>query len=104
MSIKILGYTAIGTAACASIPQLYQIIKTKKVRDLNVYFFGLDCSASLMYILYGILSDDYIMMGSAMMPFLSQLIILTLVCCYKKEITDKAITDKAITDKTITDE
>ena len=104
MSIKILGYTAIGTAACAAIPQLYQIIKTKKVRDLNIYFFALDCSASFMYILYGILSDDYIMMGSAMMPFLSQLIILTLVCCFKKEITNKAITNIAITNKAITDE
>ena len=104
MSIKILGYTAIGTAACAAIPQLYQIIKTKKVRDLNIYFFALDCSASFMYILYGILSDDYIMMGSAMMPFLSQLIILTLVCCFKKEITSKAITNKAINNKSITDE
>lgn len=103
MSIKILGYTAIGTAACAAIPQLYQIIKTKKVRDLNICFFALDCSASLMYILYGILSDDYIMMGSAMMPFLSQLIILSLVCCYKKEI-NKKITDKTHTNLAITDE
>lgn len=92
MSIEILGYTAIGTAGVASIPQLYQIIKTKKVRDLNIYFFSLDCSASLMYILYGILSDDYIMMGSAMIPFLSQLIILSLVCCYKNstESTDES--------------
>ena len=56
-----------------------------------------------MYILYGILSDDYIMMGSAMMPFLSQLIILSLVCCYKKEI-NKAIIDKTHTNIAITDE
>ena len=86
MSVEILGYVAICFSACASIPQLYQIIKTKKVRDLNIYFFSLDCSASLMYILYGILSDDYIMMGSAMIPFLSQLIILSLVCCYKNSL------------------
>ena len=85
MSYKPLGYTAIGTAACAAMPQLYQIIKTKKVRDLNPYFFFLDCSASLMYIIYGILTDDYVMMGSAIMPFSSQLIILVLWCCYSKK-------------------
>lgn len=87
MSYKPLGYTAIGTAACAAMPQLYQIIKTKKVRDLNPCFFFLDCSASLMYIMYGILTDDYVMMGSAIMPFSSQLIILVLWCCYSKKST-----------------
>ena len=39
MSIQILGYCAIALAACASIPQLVQIINTKKVRDLNPLFF-----------------------------------------------------------------
>ena len=29
MDIKALGYTAIGVAAFAALPQLYQIIKTK---------------------------------------------------------------------------
>ena len=104
MSIQILGYCAIGLAACAAIPQLIQIIRTQKVRDLNPLYFCIESIASFMYILYGFLSEDYIMMGSAIMPFLSQLIILSLVCCYKKEITDKAITGKAITDKAITDE
>ena len=85
MSIEIFGYSAIGTAACAYIPQLYQIIKTKKVRDLNPCFFTLECSASLMYILYGIVSKDYIMMGSAIMPFTSQMVILLLLCCYKNQ-------------------
>ena len=83
MDVKELGYAAIGVSICASIPQIYQIIITKKVRDLNIYFFFLEGSASLLYILYGILSKDYIMMGSAIMPFINQLIILILICCYK---------------------
>ena len=92
MDIKALGYTAIGVAAFAALPQLYQIIKTKKVRDLNPCFFFLDCSASLMYILYGILVNDYVMMGSAIMPFLSQITILVLWFFYKNkfpQITDE---------------
>ena len=84
MSLEILGYSAIGIAASASIPQLYQIIKTKKVRDLNYIFFFLDAFASFMYILYGILKKDYVMMGSAIVPFTSQIIILFLLCFYKE--------------------
>ncbi len=83
MSIKILGYSAIVLAACASIPQLYQIIKTKKVRDLNPIYFIIESIASLMYIIYGILINDYIMMGSAIVPFISQFTILILCIFYK---------------------
>ena len=87
MSIKILGYCAIALAACAAIPQLIQIIKTQQVRDLNPIYFCIECSASLMYIIYGFLSNDYIMMGSAIMPFLSQFIIIILYFCFKNNDT-----------------
>lgn len=83
MNIDILGYSAIGVAACSTIPQLMQIIKTKKVRDLNACFFVLESSSMLMYIIYGILKKDYIMMGSAITPFLSKIIVLGLWNKYK---------------------
>jgi uncharacterized protein with PQ loop repeat len=87
MSIKILGYCAIALAACAAIPQLIQIIKTKQVRDLNPIYFCIESIASFLYILYGFLSKDYIMMGSAIMPFTSQLIIIILYFCFKNDDT-----------------
>ena len=37
----------------------------------------------LMYIIYGILKKDYIMMGSAITPFLSKIIVLGLWNKYK---------------------
>ena len=85
MSVEILGYAAILFSACASIPQLYQIIKTKKVRDLNPYFFVLDFFACLMYIIYGILIENYIVMGSSIMPFVNRFIIIILWIYYRKE-------------------
>ena len=87
MSIKILGYSAIALAACAAIPQLIQIIRTQKVRDLNPIYFCIESIASFMYILYGFLSEDYIMMGSAIMPFTSQFIIIILYFCFKNNDT-----------------
>ena len=85
MSVEILGYAAILFSACASIPQLYQIIKTKKVRDLNPYFFVLDFFACLMYIIYGILIENYIVMGSSIMPLINRFIIIVLWIYYRKE-------------------
>ena len=38
MSYEYIGYTAVGLGAISAIPQIYQIIKTKKVRDINFYF------------------------------------------------------------------
>lgn len=87
MNINILGYIAIGTSACSTVPQLIQIIKTKRVRDLNAYFFILESSSMLMYIIYGILKKDYIMMGSAITPFISKVIVLGLWNKYKKDIS-----------------
>ena len=43
MDYDIIGYTAIGIAAIATIPQLHQICITKKVRDLNFFFLFFTC-------------------------------------------------------------
>jgi MtN3 and saliva related transmembrane protein len=90
MSIEIIGYTAIGISTFASIPQLIQIIKTKRVRDLNPYFFTLDCIACIMYIIYGILDKNYIIMSSSIMPFINRLIIIILYYNYKNHNNDES--------------
>ena len=89
MSVEILGYAAIFFSAFASIPQLYQIIKTKTVRDLNPYFLVLDFCACLMYIMYGILIENYIVMGSSIMPLINRFIIIILWIYYRNETIDE---------------
>ena len=39
ISILIIGFSAVILSAISSMPQLYKIITTKKVRDINIYFF-----------------------------------------------------------------
>ena len=82
MSYKYIGYTAVGLGAISAIPQIYQIIKTKKVRDINFLFFVLRCTASFLYILYGALKPDYVMMSSAIAPTLSEISVLVLYYKY----------------------
>ena len=38
MSLDGLGYTAVVLGAISTIPQIYQIVKMKKVRDINFLF------------------------------------------------------------------
>ena len=82
MSYKYIGYTAVGLGAISAIPQIYQIIKTKKVRDINFLFFVIRLLAGLLYILYGILKKDFVMSASALIPTISEIIVLILYCKY----------------------
>ena len=79
----ILAYTAGGLAFITSFPQLYQIITTKKVRDLNPYFFIIHSASDVLYIAYGVITEDYLLSYSVSMPALCNFIIFLLWIYYK---------------------
>jgi uncharacterized protein with PQ loop repeat len=84
MNIDIIGYTAVIIGALSTAPQIYQIVKTKKVRDINFLFFFLRAVSSVLYILYGILKEDYVMFASAIMPLVLEFTVLVLYLLYTK--------------------
>lgn len=96
-------YSAGGFAFITSIPQLYQIIKTKKVRDLNPYFFVLHAISDILYVVYGILEKDYILSISVSMPAACNFIIFLLWILYNdnEEILEKDNQDILIENKEI---
>ena len=81
----VIVYSAGGFAFITSIPQLYQIIKTKKVRDLNPYFFILHTISDILYVLYGIFEGDYILSISVSMPATCNFIIFLLWILYNDD-------------------
>lgn len=83
MIIESIGYTAVVIGAISTGPQIYQIIKTKQVRDINFKFFFLRAFSSILYIIYGLLKNDYVMMSSAIMPFVLEISVLILFLKYK---------------------
>ena len=93
MSLDGLGYTAVVLGAISTIPQIYQIVKTKKVRDINFLFFVLRCTASFLYIIYGAFKTDYVMMSSAIAPTLSEISVLVLYYKYNN-INNENTTDE----------
>ena len=80
---SIIAYFAGGISFITSIPQLYQIITTKKVRDLNPYFFILHSISDILYLTYGLFIEDYILSISMSLPATCNIIILILWIVYK---------------------
>ena len=87
----IIVYSAGGFAFITSFPQLYQIIKTKQVRDLNPYFFILHTISDILYVIYGILEEDYILSISVSMPATCNFVIFVLWLFYIEK--DEEIND-----------
>tara|TARA_B110000305_G_scaffold241473_1_gene315791 strand:+ start:296 stop:631 length:336 start_codon:yes stop_codon:yes gene_type:complete len=86
--IDIIAYCAGAIGVITSIPQLHQIIITKQVRDLNPYFFILHSTSDLLYLIYGVFADDYILSISMSFPFTCNVIIFILWVIYTIKVVD----------------
>ena len=85
MSYDIIGYSAISFGAISLLPQIIQMIKTKKVRDINIFFLIIALISDILYFVYSILDKDNIMFYSAFPPTLSHIIMLILWFLYNKQ-------------------
>jgi len=83
-NVLILGYCAVFIGSIAPFSQLYQVVKTHKVRDLSPTFFILRILSEIMYVAYGGLVEDYVMVCSAVVPASVELIIFLYWCKYHK--------------------
>lgn len=78
-------YLAGGSAFITSLPQLYQILKTQKVRDINPIFFCLHLISDILYMVYGILINDNMITYSFTLPIASNMLIFILYFYYKNK-------------------
>jgi len=83
MNIDIIGYIGLCFAAIATIPQIKQILYTKQVRDINIFFFILRLISAILYLIYGILKEEYIMVCSTIMPIIFSSIVIILYIKYR---------------------
>lgn len=58
MYTEIIGYLASLFIIVAFIPQTYQVIKTKKVRDVSLGTFSILTMGSVLFIIYGVMIGD----------------------------------------------
>ena len=81
---EVFAYSAGIIGAITSLPQLYQIIKTQKVRDINPYFFILHVLSDALYLGYGIMTNDTLLSISMSLPCACNTVIFGL-CLYYAE-------------------
>ena len=56
--------------------------------DLNIYYFFLCIISEILYISYGFIIQDYVMISSTIPPMISQIIVIRLHSKYKNSIVD----------------
>ena len=99
---EIVGYSAIVIASISFLPQINQIIKTKKVRDINYISFILNITSCFLYIVYGSLKNDNIVIISVICPIFVHLLMLYFIFKYKNMNTINDISNnQQIEDNTI---
>lgn len=79
-----VGYSAITIASVSFFPQIKQIVKTRKVRDINNTSLILNITSCVLYIIYGSIKNDEIIIISALPPMFVQLLIVFFIFKYKK--------------------
>ncbi len=79
----IIGISASVLTAIASFPQLIKIIKEKEAENISLAMFSVLVVGLALWIYYGILKDDLILIVSNGISFIINVIVLILAIKYK---------------------
>jgi MtN3 and saliva related transmembrane protein len=66
------------------IPQLYKAYKTKRMLDVSIYLMGLIASGMFLWIIYGIIREDPVIIGTNASGFILNVILIILKIKYDK--------------------
>ena len=66
------------------IPQLHKAYKTKKMSDLSIYLMGLIASGMFLWVVYGIIRRDPVIIGTNAAGFVLNIILMVLKLKYDK--------------------
>jgi MtN3 and saliva related transmembrane protein len=85
--ITIIGLGASICTATASIPQLIKIVKCKKANDISIVMLLVLITGLGLWVLYGFLKKDIILMTANAIPFIINILILMFSFRYKNSKT-----------------
>jgi MtN3 and saliva related transmembrane protein len=66
------------------IPQLHKAYKTKSMLDVSIYLMGLIASGMFLWIIYGIIREDPVIIGTNASGFILNVILIILKIKYDK--------------------
>ena len=87
MLTLIIGYTAALVTTFCLLPQLYKIIVHKNTEGISVLTYGILLSGQFLWVIYGLLIDDKIIICANLISGVLSLLIIILVNLYKNKIT-----------------
>lgn len=67
------------------IPQIYRILRTKKVDDISLFFFSFCFLAYISFLIGSIIMKNNALIFSHIVPFINVSIILVLLIKYRKK-------------------
>ena len=83
MIIQIIGIAASVLTAIAILPQLIKIMKERKKQDVSMLMFGVLICGQLLWVVYGIMKADWIIIVSNAFSFLINAMFLILNIYYR---------------------
>ncbi len=66
------------------IPQLHKAYKTKRMLDVSIYLMTLIASGMFLWVIYGIIRKDPVIIGTNAAGFILNIILMTLKLKYDK--------------------
>jgi MtN3 and saliva related transmembrane protein len=66
------------------IPQLHKAYKTKRMSDVSIYLMGLIASGMFLWVIYGIIRRDPVIIGTNAAGFVLNIILMILKLKYDK--------------------
>lgn len=78
MSVQVLGLIAGALVAFASLPQFLQIVKTKQTKDISLQMYVLLNVGGVLWVIYGLLTQQLAVIVTNLVFELLNLIILIL--------------------------
>jgi MtN3 and saliva related transmembrane protein len=85
MLTSIIGYTAALVTTFCLVPQLYKIIKDKNIEGVSVTTYCILLTGQILWIIYGLLVDDKIVISANFVSGLLSLLIIVFFNVYKKK-------------------
>jgi MtN3 and saliva related transmembrane protein len=67
------------------IPQIIKAYKTKKMIDVSIYLMGLISTGMFLWIIYGIIRNDVVIIGTNVSGFLLNVILIGLKIRYDRQ-------------------
>jgi MtN3 and saliva related transmembrane protein len=66
------------------IPQLYKAYKTKRMLDVSIHLMSLIASGMFLWVIYGIIREDPVIIGTNVAGFILNVILIVLKLKYDK--------------------